>query len=60
MVTMVLNEAPVERGDVGVGEHLVQPLLADPAHIVAGIRFAVVENPEIDSRLVQERWRRSG
>ena len=43
-----------ERGDVGAREHLVQTLLADPAHIVAGVRFAVIENAEIDAGLVQQ------
>ena len=41
--------------DVGGRQHLVEPLLADPADIVAGIRLPLVEDPEIDSGRLQQR-----
>ena len=37
-----------------LGERLEQPLLADPADIVAGVALAVVEDPEVDAGRVEE------
>src|SRR6266851_8339124 len=44
-----------ERSDIGRRQHFVQSFLADPAYVVAGVRFAVIKNAEIDAGLVQQR-----
>jgi len=54
VVTMVLKVAPLSAADIGIGEHLVQPFLAYTAHIVACIRFAIVQNPEIHAASCKE------
>ena len=48
-----------------LGERLEQPLLADPADVVARVALAVVEDPEVDAGLVEQprerrvtRWER--
>ena len=43
-----------------LGERLEQPLLANPADIVAGVALAVVEDPEIDTGSVQQPGERLG
>ena len=40
--------------DVLLGERLEQALLADAAHVVAGVALAVVEDPEVDVGGVQK------
>ncbi len=40
--------------DVVLGERLEQPLLADPADVVARVALAVVEDPEVDLGAVEQ------
>ena len=49
LVTMRLNSHVRERRDVLLGERLEEALLADAAHVVAGVALAVVEDPEVDA-----------
>ena len=50
-----LERCARERIHVGGRQHFIEPFLAHPPDIVAGIRLAVVENPKIDARLMQQR-----
>src|SRR5205807_10099984 len=51
---------PRQRLDVGLGEHLEQPLLTYAPHVVARVALAVVEDPEGDSGLVEKARQRTG
>ena len=42
--------ALLQGGDVRLGQRLEQGLLPRPAHVVAGVALAVVEDPEVDRR----------
>ena len=43
-----------EHAHVLLDQHLEQALLADPAHVVAGVALAVVEQAERDAGVVQD------
>jgi len=54
VVTMALNCALGEGLAVLVLEHLEQPLLADAAHVVAGVALGFVEQAEVDAGLGED------
>ena len=54
MVKIASYSGLAERLQVLLDEHLEQALLADPAHVVAGIALTLVEQPKRDAGVVED------
>ena len=54
MVKIASYSRLAERVQVLLDEQLEQALLADPAHVVAGVALALVEQPERHAGVVQD------
>ena len=54
MVKIAWYSTSAEHAHVLLDEHLEQSLLADPAHVVAGVALALIEQAERHARVVED------